>query len=77
MSLLKAMARHFIDFISIIFMISFFYSLIIFWIRLPEPETKFDNFVFEIVFWILGAWMMGISFRGIGKMINRFFLKFS
>lgn len=57
----KVSVQHFIDFVAITFVISFLYSLVDFWIPLLEPPTKLENFIFEIMFWILAVWMMAVT----------------
>lgn len=73
MSPTKVSVQHFIDFVAIIFVISFLYSLVDFWIPLLEPPTKLENLIFEVMFWILAGWMTVVTFLVIIKAIKHSF----
>lgn len=63
--------KYLIDFIALVFICSFVY-LFILWTFFWESKPQHDIAIFRIAFWILGIWMVAVTFIGIVKTIEYF-----
>lgn len=64
--------KHFINVISLIFVLSFIY-LIILWTFFRQSMPQHEIYFFRIMFSILIVWMIAVTLIGILKMIKYFY----